>query len=357
MYTRPSHIKTILSHLVFWIGYFAFLLFYLSGRTPSEIALLRSILFLMLQMIFAYTNVYFLMPRFFLEKRYVEYIFIVLVIFVGLFFIYDLIDKETMPQYRESMARKFAGNRGGPQGGYMSKFMFIHFRVIMNIILTTAIYLLSTAYTMISEANRREKEAALLKSEKLNSELKFLKSQINPHFLFNALNNIYALTVIKSDDAPSVILKLSDMLRYIIYDCNEDHVALKKEITYINNFIDLQKLKEEKQGSVEVDFEKADGGLLIAPLIFIPFIENSFKHSKIEDHESGWIRLKLETKDKLLIFEVLNSIPTSPHSKDAHGGIGLENVRKRLGLLYPGRHELQISEEEELFSVKLEIQL
>lgn len=357
MYTRPAHIKTVLSHLVFWIGYFAFLLFYLSGRTPSEIALLRSILFLMLQMIFAYTNVYFLMPRFFLEKRYVEYILIVLVIFLGLFFIYDLIDQETMPQYRESMARKFSNRRSSEQGGYMSKFMFIHFRVIMNIILTTAIYLLSTAYTMISEANRREKEAALLKSEKLNSELKFLKSQINPHFLFNALNNIYALAIIKSDDAAAVILKLSDMLRYIIYDCNEDHVPLKKEITYINNFIDLQKLKEEKQGSVEVDFDKADGRLHIAPLIFIPFIENSFKHSKIEDHESGWIRLKLETNNKVLRFEVINSIPSTPHSKDAHGGIGLENVKKRLNLLYPGRHDLHIHEDGERFTVQLQIQL
>ncbi|MGF1638330.1 MAG: sensor histidine kinase [Cyclobacteriaceae bacterium] len=358
MLKKQLNIKTIVSHAIFWVGYFAFLLYFLSGRSPSEVALLRSVIFICLQMAFAYLNTELLMPTFFLKKRYPEYIFLVLIIFIALFFVYDFIDQQTIPGRKENILKKFQeGNHQRNESGFMSRFIYLYFRVIMNIVLTTAIYLLSTAYIMISEAGRREKEAAILKGEKLHSELKFLKSQINPHFLFNALNNIYALTVIKSDAAPEVILKLSDMLRYIIYDCNEDKVPLKKEITYIKNYIDLQKLKEEHQGNIQVDFSNVNSNQMVAPLLFIPFIENSFKHSKIEDQENGWIKIKLETNDQWLAFEAENSIPNSPHAKDAQGGIGLENVQKRLSLLYAGKHELNIRQSSKEFSVKLKILL
>lgn len=220
---------------------------------------------------------------------------------------------------------------------------------------TFAIFFLSSAFKTSQLALKREKEAADLKSENLNSELKFLKSQINPHFLFNALNNIYALAVMRSDKTPENILKLSDMLRYIIYDCNADLVPLQKELSYIKNYIDLQKLKDDQITAIEVDFESVDPNCMIAPMIFIPFIENSFKHSRIEDVKNGWIKLKIYNDEDRLYFIARNSISKDAYSKDAVGGVGLDNVKRRLELIYKNHHDLKIEESEEEFSVTLSL--
>ncbi|MCG8309756.1 MAG: histidine kinase, partial [Cytophagales bacterium] len=220
-----------------------------------------------------------------------------------------------------------------------------------------AIYFLSTAFKTSQIALQREREASELKSENLNSELKFLRSQINPHFLFNALNNIYSLSVIRSEKTPDNILKLSGMLRYIIYDCNSDRVPLEKEINYINNYIDLQKLKDDQITNIDVDFGRADPKSMIAPMIFIPFIENSFKHSKIEDVELGWIKISIESANNHLLFRVENSLPKEHYTKDKVGGVGLENVKRRLELLYPNAHRLRINTTEDKFQVELEVTL
>ena len=197
----------------------------------------------------------------------------------------------------------------------------------------------------------KDKETARLRSENLHTELKFLKSQVNPHFLFNALNNIYAMSVMQSKEAPQMILKLSDILRYNLYDGTQEKVPLEKEINYIENFISLQKLKDDEIQNIQVDFADVDGGLMIAPLILIPFVENSFKHSKIEDISKGWITMELKTTGNRIVFDLRNSIPALDHKKDKEGGIGLENVKRRLELIYPGRHSLDIEKKDDVFSV------
>ena len=161
----------------------------------------------------------------------------------------------------------------------------------------------------------------------------------------------------KSEKTPDNILKLSDMLRYIIYDCNAELVPLEKEINYINNYIALQKLKDDKITNIEVDFMGADPKSMIAPMIFIPFIENSFKHSKIEDTEEGWIRISLANTNSHLRFRISNSIPKDDYTKDRLGGVGLENVKRRLQLLYPEKHNLTIDISEDNFEVELEVTL
>ena len=311
------------------------------------------------QMFIAYFNMNVLIPRYFMKKRYLEYFLGVLICFLLLFLFYEyvltwLVQLSGQPPPGRGPRHWSRGN--GPEG--MRREFFNPYRRMRFIYLftqTLAIYFLSTAFKTSQFALKKEKEASELKSENLNSELKFLRSQINPHFLFNALNNIYSLSVLKSEDTPKNILKLSEMLRYIIYDCNAEKVALEKEINYINNYIDLQKLKDDQIQSIAVDFEHVDPKKLISPMILIPFVENSFKHSKIEDIENGWIKMKMETKGEELIFQISNSVPELTHSKDSIGGVGLENVRRRLELLYPDRFELQIDEESNSFSVKLNI--
>ncbi len=206
-------------------------------------------------------------------------------------------------------------------------------------------------------ADRKVREAALLRSEKLEAELKFLKSQINPHFLFNALNNIYALTVIKSDRAPDNLLKLSGMLRYMSYETKEETVPLEKEIAYLRHFIDLHLLKDSQGLNVQVNFDAARPGLKIAPMLLLPFVENAFKHSKIEDLKYGWIRIDLRTQPDGVELKVENSRPAGGSPKDKVGGIGLHNVRRQLELLYPDRYTLEVREGAQDFSILLKIKV
>lgn len=206
-------------------------------------------------------------------------------------------------------------------------------------------------------ARQKEKRAIQLEKEKLETEMKFLKSQINPHFLFNALNNIYALTLTQSKSAPEHLLRLSDMLRYMLYECKVDRVPLKAEVDYLKNYIQMKNLKDSGGMNIEVFFQPQVPDLHIAPLLFIPFVENAFKHSKIEDLDRGWIKIKLITVGREVRFCVQNSIPAQNFTKDQVGGIGLDNVQRQLELMYPDQFSLDIEKKEDLFDVQLRIQL
>lgn len=345
-------------HLLFWGGYILLSVFIFSGREEIDRALKISLVLVVPQIIIAYINMEVLIPRFFIKKKYLIYAGLVLLCFVGFYLFYEFVltsvfEKFGPPQHAARRYMRENSEMGDkPFGSPM-----VRMRVIYGFTQALAIYFLSTAFKTSQIALKREKEAADLKSENLNSELKFLRSQINPHFLFNALNNIYSLSLIKSEKTPDIILKLSDMLRYIIYDCNGDRVPLGKEISYINNYIDLQKLKDDQMTNIEVNFEGTNLKCKIAPMILIPFIENSFKHSKIEDIENGWIKLKIENIDNQLIFSIGNSMPKDNFTKDKIGGVGLENVKRRLTLLYPNSHKLNIRQTKNEFLVELTISM
>jgi LytS/YehU family sensor histidine kinase len=194
-----------------------------------------------------------------------------------------------------------------------------------------------------------------LRSEKLETELKFLRNQTNPHFLFNALNNIYTLTLIKSEKAPDYLLILSDMLRYMLYECNAPRVKLEKEIGYIRHFIDLNLLKDSRGLNVHFACEEIPENLEIAPMLLIPLVENAFKHSKFEDKAKGWIDINLQVSGESLHLNVRNSLPGNAHTTDKTGGIGLANVRRQLELIYPNESDLTVEEQDQIFSVTLNI--
>jgi LytS/YehU family sensor histidine kinase len=231
------------------------------------------------------------------------------------------------------------------------------FRWISRSVPFVTAFIGSALFEIAAYAGVKEKETIQLQKEKLETELKFLKSQINPHFLFNSLNNIYTLTVLRADSAPEHLMRLSEILRYMLYDCAVDRVPLKKEIDYIRNYVSLKMLKDSKGMNVEVDLDDSRPDLLVAPMLFIPFIENAFKHSFVEDLDKGWIRIKLETGKNQVQLKVENSLPEASYAKDQTGGIGLENVNRQLELIYPGKYSLDLRKEKDHFFVLLKIEI
>ena len=204
----------------------------------------------------------------------------------------------------------------------------------------------------ISWFETQKLKSALL-VEKQSSELALLRSQINPHFLFNTLNNIYSLVYKKSEDAPEAVMKMSAIMRYMLYDATTDKVLLEKEIEYLKSFIELEKLRLKHQDFVELNITGELQGRTIAPMILIPFVENAFKHCSKNVTFPG-IRINLTIGKHDIRFEVTNYFRKNPSvAKDQVGGIGYNNIRRRLNLLYPGKHQLNISSDDNLYTVKL----
>jgi two-component system, LytTR family, sensor kinase len=198
-------------------------------------------------------------------------------------------------------------------------------------------------------------EGQKLRDELINQrqagELALLKSQVNPHFLFNTLNNIYSLVYHKSEEAPEAVMKFSLIMRYVLHDANAESVHLEQETEYIRSYIELQKLRIKQPGFVELHVEGSTD-TMIAPMLLIPFIENAFKHGS-RNHQPG-IVIHLHAENNLIRFEISNFFRKHPQiTEKQSGGIGLPNIRRRLELIYPGRHELTIREENDQFKVIL----
>ncbi len=191
-----------------------------------------------------------------------------------------------------------------------------------------------------------------LKSEKADAELALLKSQINPHFFFNTLNNLYGLVVEKSDQAPEVVLRLSDMMRYTIYEGKKDQVSLADEVNYLETYIELHKIRHQKK--VDIQFiHTIDDRLRVAPLLFIILLENAFKHGVDKMRQHSFIHLKMISEAKNITFEIKNNFNQSA-STDSNG-IGLENLKRRLNYIYPNQHELIMQKTDSVFTVTLKL--
>ncbi len=197
-----------------------------------------------------------------------------------------------------------------------------------------------------------------LETRAMQSELNLLKSQINPHFLFNTLNSLYALSLKKSDDAPEIVIRLSEMMRYMLYECNVKQVLLSKEILYIENYLFLEKLRH-KNINIRFTVEGEPNNLLVAPLLFMAFIENAFKHGAGNHVSEGFVHIQMLIQDEEVNMFVENS-KTETHPTQEHkraGGIGLVNVKRRLTLLYPEAYNLEINDEPLSYSVNLWLNL
>lgn len=343
--------KNTALQILFWGSFWVLVPVLLSGDWgKADRFVVRNLVVLVGISIIVWTNLELLLPRLFFQNKQVAYLLAGLALLLAVVW---LVDWEMAP-WADYFHRPQPRGKGGDRDGLSPRQWM---RVLSDAMPYFTAWIGSALFEIAAYARRKEKEMAVLRSEKLESELKFLKSQVNPHLLFNALNNIYSQAVLKSDAAPENLLKLSAMLRYVLYDCKEVTVPLGKEIEYLRHFIALNLLKDSRGLNVKATLDESRPDLRIAPMLFIPFVENAFKHSRVEDLANGWIDIQLRTEENAVILEVKNSLPKESFTKNEAGGIGLENVRRQLELLYLGRHELRIEKTKEEFDVYLKLSL
>ena len=282
-----------------------------------------------------YLNIYWLIPKFLVKKRYLIYTVLIVISIIGWGLILGYgepwIDRNWFDQHEE---------QGSPTTGIVG--------MVFIILISTLLHLSYRWFKQLSEIKQIE-------NDRLQFELSLLKNQINPHFFFNTLNNLYALSLQKSDETPSLILKLSEMMRYTIYDCKAPKVPISGEVTYLENFISLQKMRHHERGIISFKKEIDDASAQVAPMILIVFLENAFKHGFDLMEKDAFININLKLKESVLHFYIENNFTESANEHTI--GIGLENVKRRLSLIYPEAHELKVVKDKHAFSVNLKLYL
>jgi two-component system LytT family sensor kinase len=302
-----------------------------------------------------YINYFLLVPRYYFENRKYRYFFSVAVLLVFFYFVSDQSNKYISTYFAEMGVK---GNIITPPGDVM-----MHGPPMRNIHLFnygfTSVFLVffSLGLRVLERHSSIEKVQKELEREKLNSELAFLKNQISPHFFFNTLNNIYSLIAINAKDSQDAVLKLSKMMRYLLYESERGDAKLRSEIDFMNNYIDLMRLRLSDKMSLNISFPEEYTDHTLPPLLFIPFIENAFKHG-LSFREKSFIEISLISNAEGIFFRCLNSsAPADRNDGNGNLGIGLGNVKKRLDLLFPGRYSLEIKKSDSDFGVQLKIKM
>ncbi|MCW3462840.1 sensor histidine kinase [Chitinophaga nivalis] len=305
---------------------------------------------------FFYFTFYFLIP----EVLGRGYIFLSLVCLFLLFFYWSVLNYlcttyvyYNLTLHNLTLKRDVATVMNG---GWGNVFSVVHMlRIFIPVIMTIAP---AMSLKLVLDIIRFSTRTLRLERDNLNLELSFLRSQLNPHFLFNTLNNIYALSIRNDALASDLIMHLSEMMRYTLYDSNTEKVDLNKEADFLKNYIELESVRYGKSASIRFicDTEKISNQQ-IAPLLMFPFVENAFKYSHNTNPGNCWIHASMEVNGSLLSFEITNSKGELPEQKQVIGGIGLSNTRKRLALLYPDRHMLHIENNTDYYKVVLTLTL
>lgn len=327
-------------HVAFWLTYILLLSYTFGQIMPFLAAQSRVFTGLVLHASFAYLNWFWLIPRFFLQKQYLSYFGLALGLLCFLGFIRYWFESAAFPL---------------PSSLVSSVTPILPLKLIFISFSFLSIWVLSSLFRLLEDRIKTMQLENKLKNAQLHSELRFLKSQINPHFLFNTLNNVYSLAYLKSDQAAPMILKLSGMLRYMLYDCDAPKVPLQKEIEYLQDYVELQVLNPADRPKVQFEIQNHVPNLMIEPMLFVNFIENAFKHGNLSQ-PAAFIRIQLRSQAHELVFIVENSVGNSKN-KDKTGGLGLPNVRQRLALLYPQKHDLQVIEQPDRYQVHLVLKI
>ena len=340
-------VSRVLLHVLFWIGYILFFVlqyafFYENLNYVSTAASLT--LEALVDIGATYFTVYFLLPRFLFKRKYFQFA-IIFLLSVAIFIILQRIFKYyiSYPLFFPDILEKG------------EKFWHINpFYSFLNIYTVVGLF---ASIKLMKYWYKNQQIRTELENKNKTSELALLRSQLNPHFLFNTLNNIDSLIMTNPGKASDAIIKLSDIMRFMLYDTSVDVIPLEKEINYLKSYISLQKIRQKDPGFVEVEIAGDCTGKTIAPMLFIPFVENAFKHGQKNIPAPG-IRVRLECLNDSIHFEVINHAgPSDRMNKDHTTGIGLANTRRRLELLYPGRHKLTLEKENGLYFSRLTIRI
>jgi two-component system, LytTR family, sensor kinase len=315
-----------------------------------------------------YINYLVLAPKFFFEKKKHRYYISVLIMLIFFYFISSgsnrLIFKYIPGKDHTEEARNPAeegrkppeeGRKPGPPvpGRFFGEPPFRAMHLFNYGFTSMFLIFFSLGLRIMERHSQIQKSQKELEKEKLNSELAFLKNQISPHFFFNTLNNIYSLISINAEDSQRAVLKLSKLMRYLLYESDHGNTRLSNELDFMNNYIDLMKLRMSEKVNLNISFPAKYDDINVPPLLFIPFIENAFKHG-ISYRGKSFIDVSMEAAKNSISFRCANSLaPAKKETGNSDSGIGLENVRKRLILLFPGKHDLKITKSEEVFEVLL----
>jgi len=333
-------------HVLFWmifvlVGSFVFSY---QQNFPYGFYLINFLVHLPLFLIYTYGVIYFLIPRLLLNRKYGLF-------FPTLIFITGMAALLRIGVSRYIYFALFIPEVLYPTAWFNTEIFLINIFWIVGPAIVFAMFKyyknwLNTQ-TLANEAERKQ----------LASELQVLKAQLNPHFLFNTFNNLYVLALQKSDKTPEVISKMSDLFHYVLYECNSIEVPVSKEIKLISDYIQLEELRYSDRLSIQIKKEIENAEFLIPPMMLYTFVENCFKHGCSNDPDSPWIILSIKVTENNFEFRASNSIPRMVYSgKEREGGVGLANIKRRLELLYPKNHRLEIRKDDREFVVRLEIQ-
>lgn len=341
-----ERLKNIGGHVLFWL--LLMLTFAISEwgyRDTFADAMIFELLFLPVRMIAVYLNFYVLIPKFLYNNKIFSYLGLLLLIimanavlqrYIFIYWGYPVFFPE------------WVNPRNTP-------LMFD--KIVQNAVIIATPVAFSIGIRLFSDWYEEKNKIKQLEKEKISTELKYLKSQVNPHFLFNTLNNIYGLAIEKSDKVPGLILQLSDLLSYSLYESSQQKVPVSKELKLIRDYVAIEKERYGERVEIiwKIEEEQLEN-IEIAPLLFFPLVENAFKHGVKEETAGASIDITLKKEASFLSFQVKNTIPVDYTDKDkGQTGIGLSNVRRRLNLLYPDQHSLLIDRTQNWFCIQLKV--
>jgi two-component system, LytTR family, sensor kinase len=340
MHNASFFIKYKLHHVLFWLLLFGlwFMLRYEGYVTP---ALAFKITFIKIVdlMLMVYTTNYLLIPFLLYKKRYVTFI----LIFIGMILTSSFTKMYIIGQVANDPTIFFGKN--------------LKARIYDNVIPHFFLVIAGAAFKLVFDQLRLQKRIAELAKENAEAELNFLKSQINPHFLFNSLNSVYFLIDKSNPDARQALHTFSDMLRYQLYEANGEKIPIEKEINYLQDYVHLQQLRKDENYKVQFNCSPEVKNFSIEPLLLIPFVENAFKHISHKSNEANFVKVDLTRNNGYFEFAVENSREKGIYTTEQHGGIGMANVKRRLELLYPDTHKLDVSDEANTFKINLKLKI
>lgn len=330
-------------HLLFWLIYFIFNFFrFATINNDYWYSLKSNLIEFPLNIIITYFTIYYLIPKFILKKKYLQF-FLLFTLSLALFYLirtglnYILVSENIWPEAQ----------------GNQEPFTVIHMveLVIGAIYVIALVSAIKLTYDWVSEKKRNDD----LQRMQLETELNFLKSQIQPHFFFNTLNNLYALVIKNSPKAPNVVMKLSEIMQYVLYEVKEPRISLMKSINYLYSYLELEKLRYGERVKSNISIEGNIDDIEIPPLLFLPFLENCFKHGAKHQTDIN-VNIAFVVKDNFLYFTVENDFVKSDDTATKHG-IGIENTKRRLQLLYGSSYSLKTRSKGNIYTVNLKLPL